>query len=44
MELCHSELFQERPMEDSRYARTDIYWESINGISNKFRIPLNCLL
>ena len=37
--LEHSRLFQERPMEESRHVRIDIYWNSINGILNEFRKP-----
>ena len=37
--LEHSGLFQERPMEESRYVRIDIYWYSINGILNEFGKP-----
>ena len=37
--LEHSGLFQERPMEESRYVRIDIYWNSINGILNEFGKP-----
>ena len=38
--LEHSGLFQERPMEESRYVRISSYWNSINGILNKFAKPI----
>ena len=37
--LEHSGLSQEKPMEESRYVRIDSYWNSINGILNKFGKP-----
>ena len=37
--LEHSQLFQERPIEENRYVRIDIYWNSINGILNEFGKP-----
>lgn len=37
--LEHSRLFQERPVEGSRYVRIDSYRNSINGILNEFEKP-----
>ena len=42
--LEHSRLFQERPMEESRYVRIGSYWNSINGTLNEFAKPIYTLL
>ena len=37
--LEHSELFQERLMEESSYVKVDRYWYIINSILNEFEKP-----